>query len=254
MPVATKLTSVEIPFPDGNCEAHVAVPTDGGKYPGVLYLMDAFGVRPVIDEWLERIASQGYVVLAPNLFYRSKPIPIVEDMADANSPDRRDALFQSLMPMMSLMTSSNLASDSETYLATLASQPESAAGKVGLAGYCFGARVAVKIAAAHPDQVSVLAGFHGSRLVAEGTESPHLDAPRLKAEVYMAYADYDQGATPYQQLAFAQALEAAGVEHSYETYKDAPHGYTMKDTAAYREDAAERHFRTLVALLDRCLK
>jgi carboxymethylenebutenolidase len=254
MSIPIELRKFEISTPDGICEAHLAVPTDGGKYPGVLYLMDAFGVRPVIDEWIERIAGEGYAVLAPNLFYRNKRIPIIEDMTDAMSPDRRGALFQTLMPMMGALTSENLARDGKAYLDTLASQPETAEGLVGLTGYCLGARVAIKIAAAHPDQVAAVAGFHGGNLVTNAEDSPHLAAANVKAEVYMAYADNDQGATEEQQEKLAEALASAGVKHTYEVYKDAPHGYTMRDTAAYREAAAERHFVKLIDLLNRCLK
>lgn len=254
MGLPTELRQVEIQTSDGTCDAHLAVPTGGGKYPGVLFLMDAFGVRPVIDEWIERIAAEGFVVLAPNLFYRSMRSPIVENVPEATAPDKRQALFQSLMPMMQLLTPENLARDGEAFLSFLAGQPETSPGPFGLTGYCMGARAALRIAAAHPDRVAVAAGFHGGNLVTDQGDSPHLEAGKIKAEVYMGYADNDQGATPEQQEKLATALSQAGVTNSHEVYKDAPHGYTMKDTAAYREEAAERHFEKLIELFGRCLK
>lgn len=251
MGLPIELRTLEISTPDGSCDAHLAAPTGGDKYPGVLFLMDAFGVRPVIDEWIERIAAEGYVVLAPNLFYREKRIPVVENMQDAMDPEKRGALFQTIMPMMGALTAEALAKDGKAYLDTLAAQPETSAGPMGLTGYCMGVRVAIRIAAAYPDRVAALAGFHGGNLATDAEDSPHLDAPKVKAEVYLAYADNDQGATPEQQEKLAKAFTA---KNSYETYKDAPHGYTMRDTAAYREDAAERHFGKLIELLNRRLK
>ena len=62
--------TIEIKTQDGTADAYLSKPDDGAPHPGVLLLMDAFGVRPQIEQMADRIASQGYTVLAPNLFYR----------------------------------------------------------------------------------------------------------------------------------------------------------------------------------------
>ena len=54
-------TTIEIPVPDGTAEAYVAGPDDRSA-PGVLFFMDAFGLRPQIGNMLERIAGWGYTV------------------------------------------------------------------------------------------------------------------------------------------------------------------------------------------------
>jgi carboxymethylenebutenolidase len=51
-----------------------------------------------------------------------------------------------------------------------------------------------------------------------------------------------------------EALEAAGLEASNEVYPGASHGYSMADTSAFHQEATERHFRELRALLDRTLR
>jgi len=252
MPLPAELEAVEITTPDGTCDAHIAMPADGHEYPGVLFLMDAFGVRPVIDDWIRRIAGEGYVVLAPNLFYRSKKSPIVENVKAETTPEKRGALFQSLMPMMHQLTQEALASDSVAYIDYLNSLDNK--GRIGVTGYCMGARAAIGIAAAHPDKVAVIAGFHGGNLATDQEDSPHLLASKIGAEVYMAYADDDAGATPEMQKKLSDALAAAGTKHQYETYAGAPHGYTMSDTEAYQRDAAEKHFTSLIALFGRVLK
>jgi carboxymethylenebutenolidase len=57
-----------------------------------------------------------------------------------------------------------------------------------------------------------------------------------------------------EQIAvFDRALDDAGVKHETEVYPGAAHGYTMADTPAYDEAAAERHYAALFALLDRAL-
>jgi carboxymethylenebutenolidase len=248
------LSVVDIAMPDGVCDAHLAAPEGGEQYPGVLFLMDAFGVRPVIDEWIERIAEHGYVVLAPNLFYRSARSPIVEDVASQTTPENRAALFESLRPMMQALTPENVAKDAGGYLEFLSGLSQTMPGPVAATGYCMGARFAIRAAAAYPDRVAAVAGFHGGNLGTDQPDSPHLLAGSIKAEVYLAYADHDDGANPEQRQRMDDALATAGVVYDSEVYTDAPHGYTMSDTAAYREDAAERHLSKLIELLNRALK
>lgn len=64
----------------GSTEAILALPPEGCG-PGVLFVMDAFGLRPRIQEMAERIAGWGYVVLAPNVFHADGTVP--------NLPHRR---------------------------------------------------------------------------------------------------------------------------------------------------------------------
>jgi carboxymethylenebutenolidase len=74
---------------------------------------------------------------------------------------------------------------------------------------------------------------------------------KLQAEVYFGHADNDQSNTPEQVAALHLALSDAGVRYRGELYEGAMHGYTMADTPAYNEAAAERHYRELFALLER---
>jgi len=71
--------------------------------------------------------------------------------------------------------------------------------------------------------------------------------------VYFGHADQDLSNSPEQIAALDAALHDAGVTHSSEVYAGAAHGYTMSDTPAYDEAAAERHFAALFDLLDRTL-
>jgi carboxymethylenebutenolidase len=146
------------------------------------------------------------------------------------------------------LTPDNVQRDGGAYLDRLAQEVPGAAA---LTGYCMGARVGWRIAAAYPDRVAALAGFHAGGLVTDDPASPHRSADRITAEVYFGHADHDQSNTPDQIKALDEAMDAAGVRHRTEVYTGAAHGYTMSDTAAYDEPAAERHFSELFALLQR---
>lgn len=244
MPIET----IEIQTPDGVADAYLARP-DGDRHPGVLLVMDAYGLRPQIAEMAERIAGQGYVVLAPNAFYRAGRAPVVP-LPDHSDPDARGKFFSELRPLMAQLTPDAVARDGLAYLDHLAGVGHE---PVGITGYCMGARVGLRIAEAYPDRVAALGGFHGGGLVTDDPDSPHRGVGRLKAEVYFGHADNDQSNTPEQIAALDRALDDAGVRHRSEVYPGAIHGFTMADTPAYSEEYAERHFQELFGLLERAL-
>jgi len=240
---------VDVKTADGVADAYLTRPDGDGEYPGVLFVIDAFGLRPRIQEMADRIAGQGYVVLAPNALYRAGRAPVLP-MPDFTDPDNRAGFMQSVRPIIEQLTPDAISRDGEAYLDFLST---TAAGPVGITGYCMGARVGWRIAAAYPDRVSALGGFHGGGLVTDAPNSPHRSAGQLKAEVYFGHADQDANMNPEQIGTLNDALDKAGVRHRAEVYEGALHGYTMSDTAVYNEAACERHFTELFALLDRTL-
>jgi len=243
------VSEVEIRAADGTADAYLAAP-DEQRHPGVLLLMDAYGLRPTIAEMADRIAAAGYVVLAPNLFYRAGRSP-VQPLPDLADPEQRASFFQSLRPLMEQLTPERLAADGAAYLDHLTEV--SSDGPVALSGYCMGARVAWRIAVAHPERVAALAGFHAGGLVTDAPDSPHLSAGQLRAELYFGFADQDPSMTAEQIATLERALESHGVRYRSEVYAGARHGYTMADTPAFDAAARERHFRELGALLERTL-
>jgi carboxymethylenebutenolidase len=236
---------IDVPTQDGVADAYLTRPDDE-PHPGVLLIMDAYGLRPQIEQMADRIAEQGYVVLAPNVFYRAGRSPVIS-LEGIGDPERRQEVFGRVMPLVRGLTTDQIVSDGAAYLDAL---ERVAPGPMAITGYCMGGRVGWQIAAAYPERVAALGGFHVGGLVTDGEDSPHRSADRLHAEVYLGFADNDRGATPEQIAEVDRALDAAGVRHESEVYPGAAHGYTMADTPAYDEGAAERHYRELFSLLD----
>lgn len=245
-------TSVDIPTPDGIADAYVSYPDDGAAHPGVIVFQDAFGLRPSLRELGDRIAAHGYTVLVPNMFYRAGRAPLF-DLPDPIVMAERPDIFEKLRPLMMQLTPEVVKSDAGAFLDWMATFPQIADGPVGLTGYCMGGRLVVQTAAAYPDRVAAGAGFHTGRLVADDSDSLHLVVDSITAELYFGHADNDQSMPPEHIEIFDKALDAAGVRHTTEVYEGAVHGYTQADTEAYNAEAAERHYRELLALFDRTL-
>jgi carboxymethylenebutenolidase len=242
--------AIDVNTPDGVADAYLTRPDDHRTHPAVLFVMDAIGLRPRIEQMADRIADNGYVVLAPNFFYRAGRAPVLP-LPDLSDPDSRASFMQSLRPLIEQLTPENITSDGGAYLDVLAEQ---APGPVAITGYCMGARVGWRIAAAYPDRVVALGGFHAGGLVTDAADSPHRSATDLSAELYFGHADQDPSMTAEQIEVLDRTLDDAGLRHRSEVYEGARHGYTMSDTAAYNEAASERHFAELFGLLDRAFE
>jgi carboxymethylenebutenolidase len=246
---------IEFPAAEGIAEALVARPSTGeGPFPGVILYMDAFGLRPRIQEMAQRIADWGYVVLAPNVFYREGTAAELAPQTDMTTPEGLAAAGKAAFPRVGRLTTDKALPDIDAWVQALGTLYGVAAGPIGTFGYCMGARLAVRTATAHPEAVAACGGFHGGGLASDAQDSPHLGLGKAKARFVFGHADHDQSMDPHAVARLGDALNAAGLEASNEIYVGAPHGYSMADTAAFRPEATERHFSELRALLDGALK
>jgi carboxymethylenebutenolidase len=237
---------------DGVAEAYVARPAGEGEHPGLLFFMDAIGLRPQIAGMCQRIADWGYVVVAPNVFHRDGRADDLAPKVDLRAPGEREAFFAEAMPRVQALTADLAEQDIPVYLATLRDLPGVAGGPVGATGYCMGARLSVRTGCLDPE-VAAVGGFHGGGLVTDADDSPHLGLPQAEAQFVFGHADNDRSMPPEAIARLGEALDDAGLVATNEVYGGAAHGYTMADTPMYDEAAAERHFVELEALLSRTL-
>ncbi|MEU6167128.1 dienelactone hydrolase family protein [Streptomyces tanashiensis] len=241
MPVNTLL----IPTADGQADAFAAFPDHGERHPGVLMYPDGFGVRPALREMARELAGHGYYVLVPHIFYRHGPAPLIA-LPRYIGEEARSAIFAQLMPLIEAHTADRVLRDADAYLRFLSAQPEVSAGPVAVTGYCIGGLLATRTAAAHPDQVAALAGFHGP----VGADGPSL-LSGLTAQVHFGHAETDL--TPEALGELNGALDAGGVDYTSEIYPGTVHGFTMSDTDAFNPAALRLHWDRLLPLLGRTL-
>jgi carboxymethylenebutenolidase len=244
------MDKIEIKTHDGICPSYVFRPTGSGSWPALLVFMDGIGIRPAMLEVGERLATYGYFVLVPDLFYRSGPYAPMDPRTVFSDPEQRKILMEKFF---ALATPAKVMSDVPAFLDYLAAQPDVKPGPIGTTGYCMGGLMSVTAAGTYPDRIAAAASFHGGRLATDAPDSPHLLAPKMKARVYVAGAIEDASFPDDMKARLEEALTKAGVDHTIETYP-AKHGWVFRDTPVYDEAAAERHYASLVALLDSTLK
>ena len=186
---------VDIATRDGAADAYLVHPDGAGPFPAVLLYMDAFGLRPHLKKMADRLASAGYTVLVPNVFYRHGRAPVI-DLPDFVGPAERPEIFQRIGPLIQSLTPESTMADADAYLRGLAECPMARSGPVGVTGYCMGAGLALRTAGTYPDRVAAAAGFHGANLASTAPDSPHLLADRIKGELYFGHADQDHALPP----------------------------------------------------------
>jgi carboxymethylenebutenolidase len=245
------MQQIALSTPDGEARAFTFTPKGDGPWPGAIIFMDAPAIRPVLFEFGERLAANGYFTLLPDLFWRAgpyAPINVAEVFAD--EAKRREVfgrLTGSTSPEKQLV-------DAKACLDYLAGQPQVKGDKVAITGYCMGCGVVMRVAGTYPDRIAAAAGFHGGRLATDAPDSPHLLAPRITAKVLVAGADEDAGFPPDQADRLRAALTSADVDNQVTIYEGARHGYTMPDLPVYHQAAAERHWTEMLSLFDKTLK
>ncbi|UMG93392.1 dienelactone hydrolase family protein [Nocardioides sp. TF02-7] len=195
--------TIEVAAPDGTAEAYLA-----GSGPGVLLHMDAIGLRPRIAAMVEEIASWGYTVLAPNVFYRDGTATELAPTADLRVAENQAAFLRGAMARVARLTPDRAERDAAAWVAALTEHATE--GPIGTTGYCMGARLALRTAGWHADRVAAVAGFHGGRLVTEEPDSPHLAIATSRASYVLLHADRDRSLTRRHVAVLEAALAEAG--------------------------------------------
>ena len=244
--------NLEIKTADGLCDAFVAYPKEGGNYPGVIFLMDGFGLREYLCEMAQKIASAGYFVLLPNLYYRTKKGPVFDSSIPLKIEDMPELLKQ-VMPLIQSLAPDQVLKDMGSFIDFLSTQRQVSPGLLGLTGYCMGGRLALLTAAKYADKIGAMASFHSGNLATEAASSPHLLLDQIRAELYFAHADNDKGMDKQQIARLTKALEQSGVRFQSELYTGAAHGFTMRDLPVFNQAALDKHWQKLFDLFHRNL-
>ncbi|HEY1537297.1 MAG TPA: dienelactone hydrolase family protein, partial [Polyangiaceae bacterium] len=204
------MARIEIATKDGSCPSYVYRPGGNGPWPAVLVFMDGIGIRPAMLELGERLASHGYFVLLPDLFYRSGPYEPMNPHTLFSDPEQRKVLMEKFF---AFATQANIMSDAAAFLDYLAAQPDVKPGRVGVTGYCMGGLMSLTAAGTYPERIAACASYHGGRLATDAPTSPHLLAPKIKARVYIGGAIEDPSFPDDMKARLEEAFTNAGVDH-----------------------------------------
>ena len=241
-------TRVNVRTADGVMDGYTFTPGQASaKWPAVIMYMDAFAIRPQLAEMAQRLASDGYFVVLPNLYYRTPFAPFDAAQVHAEGPerDRFKQMIQSIDCPMVMR-------DTAALIEFMDASP-AAADTLGVVGYCMGGGYALSAAGTFPDRVAAAASFHGGSLATEKPHSPHLLAERIRGKVYIGAAEIDPSFPKEQQDRLERAFTNAGVDYTLEVYPGAKHGFAVIGHLVYDRESSERHWDRLLKLFHQTL-
>jgi carboxymethylenebutenolidase len=237
---------IDIPTKDGHTTTFISHPERDGPHPVILFYMDAPGIREELRDMARRLATSGYYVMLPNLYYRLDVMELGPLPADPEAPERKR--------MFGFMNSINIPlvmEDTTALLAYADGQPAARTDMVGAVGYCMSGRYAINAATHFPGRVKAAASIYGTRLATDQPDSPHLAAGKTKAELYFGCAETDIYAPTEIIEKVKASMKDAHAE--VEMYPGTHHGFAFPKRPVYNRDAAERHWERLLALYRRNL-
>ena len=233
---------VTVKTADGSADAALFAPAGKGRWPAVLMWPDILGLRPVFREMGKRLAAQGYVVLVPNPYYRTKKAPVVEGAFDFNSKED----VARIMAFKQALTDEMVDRDSDAFVSFLDAQPQTdTRRKAAVQGYCMSGPISFRTAAVRPDRIGAVATFHPGALVTDKPSSPQLLIPKSKAAYLVLIARNDAEKMPREKDELEAAFAAAHRPATVEIYP-ADHGWTVAGSQTYDEAQAERAWAELL--------
>ena len=237
-------TDVTVPTPDGSADAALFYPTGAGSWPAVLMWPDILGLRPVFRDMGRRLAAEGYIVLVPNPFYRTKRAPIVTGPFDFNDK----AAMAGLMKLKDTLTDAAIDRDAAAFISFLDQQkPTNRRKGAGVQGYCFSGPFAFHTGAVRSDRIRAVATFHGGGLVTKDANSPHLLIPKTKASFVVAIARNDDQRQPEAKDVLKKTFADAKRPAVVEVYP-ADHGWCVEGSPSYDHASAEKAWAELLKL------
>jgi len=237
---------VEIPTKDGHTTTFISHPERGGPFPVVLFYMDAPAIREELRDMARRLATSGYYVMLPNLYYRSGVMELGPIPPDPDAPERKR-----MFGYMNSIDIPKVMEDTRALLTYADGQAAANTKIVGTVGYCMSGRYAVSAATHFPDRVKAAASVYGTHLATDQPDSPHLAVSKTKAELYFACAETDIYAP--QEIIDKVKQGMKGSNNEVEIYPGTHHGFAFPKRPVYHRDAAERHWERLLALYRRNL-
>jgi carboxymethylenebutenolidase len=238
---ALEAAEIKIPVRDGTIPGYRAKPLSGAGHPVILVVQEIFGVHEHIRDLCRRLAKQGYLAVAPELYARQGSVAEMTDIQEIISK------------VVSKVPDEQVMSDLDATAKWAAATDKGSPSKLGITGFCWGGRV-VWLYAAHNPNLKAGAAWYG-RLTGP-TDPLHPRNPvdlagEIKAPVLGLYGGQDQGIPVPTVEEMREKLKAAGKTAEIIVYPDAGHAFNADYRPSYRKGPAEDAWKRMLAWFEK---
>ncbi|MFZ4795033.1 MAG: dienelactone hydrolase family protein [Blastocatellia bacterium] len=232
---------VKIPVKDGEIPAYRAMPARGKDFPVVLVVQEIFGVHEHIKDICRRLAKQGYLAIAAEMYARQ---------GDVSKLDRNQ-----IMSVVSKVPDAQVMSDLDA-AAAWAKKNNGHASKLAITGFCWGGRIVWLYAAHNPNLKAGIAWY--GRLTGTKTDlqpTYPLELVRnINAPVLGLYGGADSGIPNETVEQMQKALKDNGKPSEIKLYPDTPHAFHADYRPSYRREQAQDGWARLLEWLKKSMK
>lgn len=212
--------------------AYVSAPDGKGPYPGIIVLQEAFGVNGHIRSICDRLAKEGYVTIAPELFHRSAAPGTELSYSD----------FSLVMPHFQAMTVDGMSADMKAAYDWLQQQPHVKHDKIGSIGFCMGGRASFLANTVLP--LSAAVSYYGGGMVPLAERASQMHAPQL-----FFWGGLDKHILPEHIETVIAAVKKAGKPYSNVVISYAEHAFNCDERPSYNKQAANEAWAMTLAFL-----
>lgn len=218
---------ISISVSDGYFDGYLTLPPNGDG-PGILLIQEIFGVNSHIKKFADKLAAEGYVVMAPDLFWRLEPnLNCGYEGADQEKAFSLMQKFDEKLGLQDLKAASN----------ALRNHP-ACTGRMGAIGFCLGGKLAFRLAAHTNLNCSVC--YYGG-----GIDSYLSEAENIKCRTLLHFAKEDQ-LIPESALQTIKDSLSQYKNFTIHEYEGVGHGFNCDERASYNKKAADLAYKRTV--------
>jgi len=207
-------------------ETYEARPKDGSARPAIIVLMEAFGLNGHIKDVTERVAREGYVAIAPDL-YHLEPERVVSY-----------AELQKALGIMNRLQDPKVMQDVGAVISHLKSQKHVKPGAIGITGFCMGGRYTYLSAAHHNKDIKAAVSFYGGA-IPMGNPSPLSRTGEINCPIHLFFGGKDPLIPQDHVAQISKALTDAKKNFAHKVYPEAGHGFFCNERQSYHEASAK---------------
>jgi len=211
---------------------YLARPDDKIAHPGIIVLHEAFGVNSHIRNVADRLAEQGYVAIAPELYHRTAP------GFEAGYQD-----FPSALPHARAVTTMTAEADLRAAYDWLRALPNVKNDQIFSVGFCMGGKMSFLANSLLPLGAAV--SFYGGGIAPDLLDR----ASTLHGPMLLMWGELDKHIKPEQRQAVTDALQAHGKPYVNVEFSHADHGFFCDERAAYQAQAARQAWSLMLEFL-----
>lgn len=235
-------TTIRLRARDGEMKCHQAQPRGPGKFPAVIVIMEAFGLNDHIKDVTERTAAEGYVAIAPDLYYRESPNVVGYDQ------------LQAAISLMQKLDAEQVIADLRNVITHLKTQNFVNGDRLGITGFCMGGTIAFLAACKFPTEIKAAVPFYGGSIAGDSPTAPLNYAGDLQAPILCLFGEKDSYIPLSQVQTIEDRLRVLGKSFEVKVYPGADHGFFCDERASYHPEAAMDAWERMKTWFEKHLK